>query len=592
MRTFVRAAALLVGVVVAALLIAAAVVQLPMIQRWAAAQVAAQLPRGISIGRAALTVFPPGVRLSEVSLAPGETQLAAITCHVRLSALLAGRIEVTAVTVEGAEISIERNADGTLRVTSPLAALLRSAPDNSPGGPSTDALSTLPSVAVHNGTLTLVDQVGHGGVQTLQLTAVRCTIGAAASGVLPVSFAAHFEPAGLIDANGSVREVPGAAGHDADYAVDITATASGVDSHTILSYLAAIIPGGGTARAQGELQASAHVTGTLGVGLSGQASLTQPSGSVLWDDVALGAPLTFNTQFNLSGGALALSQGQLGIEHLAAARLAGSTLQAGFAYADGVLHVNKARASAYGGTWTQSGTVTLSDPPRYDLNVRADNVGCVPLLTAITGERPEFGCEFFNAEASVRGPWTGPDTMAAQAEGSGRLELRGGTVPSSSIIGEIWQAIVPRLATSSNRRHIGAPTRVDRLTESFALRGGQMRTNDLSLVTDDYTVSGHGSIGLDGSLDLDTDVMLTPAGVGKLLTMSALPIPSSVPNMPPIRTRITGSIGSPNIRPDAERLPLTLVRGLFGGAVGAAQVFTDAAGEGLEGVRRGLESLW
>src|SRR5262245_51985567 len=133
MRTFVRATALLVGVVVAALLIAAAVVQLPMIQRWAAAQVAAQLPHGISIGRAALTVLPPGVRLSEVSLAPGEKQLAAITCHVRLSALLAGRIEVTAVTIEDAAISIERKADGTLQVSGPLTALFRSAPHSSPG---------------------------------------------------------------------------------------------------------------------------------------------------------------------------------------------------------------------------------------------------------------------------------------------------------------------------------------------------------------------------------------------------------------------------------------------------------------------------
>src|SRR5262249_18435694 len=149
------------------------------------------------------------------------------------------------------------------------------------------------------------------------------------------------------------------------------------------------------------------------------------------DDVALGAPLTFSTQFNLSSGAVSLSQGQLGIEHLAAARLAGSTLQAGFAYAGGVLHLNEARASAYGGTWTQSGTVMLSDPPSYNVNLRADNVACVSFLTAITGERPEFGCEIFNAEVAVRGPWTGPDSMAAQAEGRGRVELRGGTVPSS-----------------------------------------------------------------------------------------------------------------------------------------------------------------
>jgi hypothetical protein len=275
-----------------------------------------------------------------------------------------------------------------------------------------------------------------------------------------------------------------------------------------------------------------------------------------------------------------------------AARFIAQALVTEFSYANRVLQLTSAHASAFGGTWTQSGSVTLSDPPHFDVTVRADNVACAALLTAVTGERPEFGCERLSADAAVHGPWTGAETLAEHVEGNGRIDMHGGTIPSSSIIGALWDAIVPRVGLKREPRGIGAPTRIDKLSESFVLRGGRMHTNDLSLITDDYTVTGSGGIGLNGSLDLDTEVALSPGGIGKLLTMAALPIPSEVPHLPPIRTRITGTVGSPVIRPQVEQLPFTFVRGLFGGAIGAGQVMTEAAGKGLRSLRDDLKGLW
>jgi hypothetical protein len=593
-RTVARAGALLVGVVLASLLLALAVVRLPMIQRWAADEVEARLPAGVTIERAALTVLPPGVRLTGVSLAAGGPSVASVLCRLRVPALLAGRAEVSAVIVDGASMSIERGADGDIAMSGPVAGILATTSEAKTGAPAPAAvqLSTLPSLTMRTATLTFVDHAGHGGPHTLQFSEIHATLGPAVAGVLPISLGAHFDTAGVINADGSVHEVAAADGHGTGYAIDFSATASSLDANTVLSYLAAVIPGGGSAHAQGEVDGSLSIAGTVGAELTGKASLTQSTGSAVWDDVALAAPLSLSAQFKAADGAIAISQGQLGVAQVAANPVIAQALAAGFTYADGVLQLTSARASAFGGTWSQTGSVTLSDPPRFDITMRADHVGCAALLSVVTGEQPQFGCDRLSAEAAVHGPWTGAGTVAESAEGNGRIDMQGGTIPSSSIIGAMWDAIVPRAGLSRQRRGMGAPTRIAKLTESFVLRGGRMHTSDLSLVTDDYTVTGSGNIGLNGSLDLDTEVALSPGGVAKLLTMAALPIPSEVPHLPPIRTRISGTIGSPTIRPQVEQLPFTLVRGLFGGAIGAGQVMTEAAGKGLRGLRDELKGLW
>lgn len=588
-RALARAGLLLAGVLLAALVLAALIVQLPIIQRWAAAQVAARLPPGVSIERVALTLLPPGVRLTNVALAPEGATFAAVSCHLRLAPLLAGRAEVAAVVIDGATITVERNADGTIQVAGPLAEWLAPAADGT--GTVAEpplALSDLPTVRLDNVSVSFVDHVGSAESHPLSLAAARVTLGAGAAGAVPITLAARVEPAGQIAAHGSVRELPAADGKPADHAIELALTASSLDANAVVSYLAAIMPGDAKARAQGGLDGSLNLTGSVLGGLRGDVRLTQASGSMVWDDVTFGAPSELAAQVTTGNTGLVLSGGQLKIANLAAARIAASDLAGAFTYGEQALHLTSARASLYGGTWTQSGIVTLADPPDFDVSVRAEGIACDALLIAVTGEHPEYGCEHLNAAADVRGEWRGADSVAAHAQGSGHVELTGGTIPSSSIIGALWHALVPLVASGREPRNIGDATRVDRLTESFALRGGRMHTTDLSLITDDYSVTGTGSIGLNGTLDLDTEVALTPSGVTKLLVMAALPIPGELPNLPPISTRITGTVGSPFVRPDVEELPLAVVRGLFQGAIGAG----EEAGRGLRGLRDSLESVW
>src|SRR5260221_1025951 len=110
-RTLVRNATLLGGVLLAAVLLAVAVVRLPPVQRWMAARVAARLPAGVSVQRAAITLVPPGVRLAQVSLPGADSTLQSVICRLRIAALLAGRIEIRTIIVDGTNLTIEHTAE-------------------------------------------------------------------------------------------------------------------------------------------------------------------------------------------------------------------------------------------------------------------------------------------------------------------------------------------------------------------------------------------------------------------------------------------------------------------------------------------------
>jgi uncharacterized protein involved in outer membrane biogenesis len=596
LRTIARSAGLLAGVLVTALLLAAAVVRLPSIQRWAAAQVSARLPAGVSIERAAITVLPPGVRLTQVTLGENGPTLKAVSCRLHVLALLGGRFEVGSVVVNGLAITVERGANGSFQLVGPLAPLLASASGAAADGSaapaaSTRSLAALPEVTVNNSSLTFIDRAARGGPRTLQLTDVRLTLGGGRARVVPLLASGRVDPVGQITVKGTLRETAHA-GAPPDRTVDIALAATHLDANTVFTSLAAALPGGGNARAQATLDASLTLAGTLAAGLTGDAVLTQTSGSAVWDEVHLTPPLKLSAHLRADHDGVALSGGELRIAELTASRVIASDIEIAFAFAAPVLQVTAARATVYGGTWTQTGSVTLGDPPSYDVTVRADGIACQALLSAVTGEHPQYGCERLSADAAVRGVWTDARTVGRGASGTGQIEMRGGTIPSSSIIGAVWSAMVPLVHVGKQPDSLGPPTRVDRFTESFTLRSAHLHTSDLVLVTDDYHVTGAGSVGLDGSLNLNTEVAMTAEGVTKMLTAASLPIPGEPGSLPPIPTRITGSIGDPIIRPKVEQIPIAAVQTLFAGARGAGEELKDAAGQGVRSLRQDIDKLW
>jgi hypothetical protein len=104
-------------------------------------------------------------------------------------------------------------------------------------------------------------------------------------------------------------------------------------------------------------------------------------------------------------------------------------------------------------------------------------------------------------------------------------------------------------------------THVQEISSSFALRHGQVHTNDFSLISDDYTATALGTIGLDGRLDLSARIEVTARGVQKMLVFGSLPLPTAaLPSLPPIPATVTGRLGDPVIRPHMYALPATTVR--------------------------------
>ncbi|MGH7785357.1 MAG: AsmA-like C-terminal region-containing protein, partial [Candidatus Binatia bacterium] len=491
---------------------------------------------------------------------------------------------------------IERQTDGALAVAGlpPLPGVAQPAP----GAPavSLPAVSllavslpaALPALVVSDATVTFIDRAVHGAPRTLALTKVAARVGPAAGAALPFTVAADLDPAGRVQAEGGLQR----GADNALSGIDAQVKADGVDAHTVLGYLAALTPGGAVAVAEGGLVLAATIAGSLPDGLSGHVALTLPSGSVDWDGVRVTAPIAVQTAFAGAPGNPSLSDGKVQAAQLGGPRFTATQLDAAFAFAGNTLQLTAARASAYGGAWTQHGTVELANPPRFTIALQADGVDCNALLTAVTGQVPQFGCERFSAAAQVHGPWTGAARAVQDASGSGQLEMRGGTIPSSSIIAALWQALVPLVDVHAKPHDFGAPTRIERVSESFTLHGGRMDTTDLSVITDDYHVTGRGSVSLDGALALDTEVAMTPNGITKLLIMADLPVPAGGTSLPPIPTRITGTLADPTIIPEASQLPVAAVRVLFQGARGAGEVLKDAAGSGVKALREGFDRMW
>jgi uncharacterized protein involved in outer membrane biogenesis len=582
-HTMPRLVLLLGSMALITVLLAAALVRLPVIQRWTAARVQARLPPGITIERARIMLIPFGVRLENVSVTAGGPTLKSVSCRLRLPALLAGRLEIETLAIAGADLVVTRDDAGALHLDGALAPLLRAAAQAADQTPAARALAELPAVTASDAAITLIDDVGYGAPRTVRITRIGLQVGTMTPGGVPFSFSGRLEPAGQIGGHGTLRR-PAVA---APPAIDAVLSSTGLDARTVVTWLGTALPASVGTAAVGVLDATATVSGGIDGQFAGDATLTQTSGSAMVDQIELAAPLRMSARFSASRDGWALSDGQLTVARLTAARITADGLVVAFAYSGRTLHLSDARATLYGGAWSQRGTVTMTDPPSFDLALRADDIGCAALLDAVTGERPDYGCERLSGEATVLGSWSAGGSLARGVNGSGRLELRGGTIPSSSILGAIWQTLVP-LTHAGREPPIAAPTRVDRLTQSFALQTGRMHTSDLRLVTDDYTITGKGIVGLNGTLDLDTEVAMTAAGMTKLLLMASLPLAGEAARLPPIPTRISGTLGDPIVRPEIEDLPIATVKGLFRGAERAGRTLSGAAGSGL----RALEEVW
>ena len=96
--------------------------------------------------------------------------------------------------------------------------------------------------------------------------------------------------------------------------------------------------------------------------------------------------------------------------------------------------------------------------------------------------------------------------------------------------------------------------------------------SDLEFVTQDYTMRGAGTIGLDGAVSLNTELDLTIEGMQKLLLSMALPIPTGgVQLLPSLPFYVTGTVAHPFFIPDATSIPRIALRTIFSPILGVGR---------------------
>lgn len=275
-----------------------------------------------------------------------------------------------------------------------------------------------------------------------------------------------------------------------------------------------------------------------------------------------------------AGGSLRIESGRAEGRGLVVHGLAFDRFEGRFGYADGRVAVERLSLDAYGGALAASGTVQLGQPVRFDGSAELSGVDVSGLVRDWRGAPPPTALGSLEAEGELALRLAAGD----RGTGEGRLALRDGRLPAGSIFSALLGTLGQLTGRLLSFGSAGAPSasRLESLTATWTLRDERLHSDDLVLVTDDYSYRAAGSLGLDRSLAFSGELQLTSRGLQRLLASAALPLPGASEVIPAIPVRVGGSLGSPSVRAEATALPEAGVSTLTGLVKGTAR-----AGKGI-----------
>jgi hypothetical protein len=286
-----------------------------------------------------------------------------------------------------------------------------------------------------------------------------------------------------------------------------------------------------------------------------------------------------------------VSRGTLRAEKAVYAKQPLSDLTVSFTYHHPVLRLQETLFRSSEGDWQVGGTVALDGGPTFDLDVRAAHVRVEDLVESFSKSgKPSRIFGILDGEAALHGRGKEVADWEKTLHGSGQVRIRDGRLPSFNIFESVIRAFLglfSRILPIKNIGSLSEPSTFQRFDQSFEIRGGRVQTDNLVLITDDYHLSGRGSCGIDGTLDYQTLVALTPQGTQKMLAVASIPVLNrSFENLKPIPVRVTGTVEKPTILPDASVIPMSVLRGLLRpGPVG------EMVDSGAQAVREGVDRL-
>jgi AsmA protein len=389
-----------------------------------------------------------------------------------------------------------------------------------------------------------------------------------------------------IDATGTMRP------HEA---VDVR-----VDSnHAALADLAAVFPAIGGAEVGGNVEAHLTVQGVLA---------TDP-------------PPAFNGTVALDGVRARRAHDVLGVSDLTTtitvgdgvARMPATRFRLGdapveasgaFVLADRVLTVDHAAGELFGGSAEGSARIDLRHHkrPAFTLDATARRVALQPLLAAFGARVAPHLEGLLDASASLTGG--GRPAIRRSLAGTVRAEVHDGVVHGVNLVDGVLGGItgVERIATlapeSLRVKHPelfgAADTRFDELRATARIADGQARTDDLVMRSPSYTVTGGGTAGLDGSLDLTAKFVagaaLTADIVGSIKDARWAANDQHLLEVP---FRLTGRLPDVRVRPDPAFVARVVGSALvdranraLGGRTGGKDGKKDLVDEAVRGLKK------
>ena len=287
-------------------------------------------------------------------------------------------------------------------------------------------------------------------------------------------------------------------------------------------------------------------------------------------------------------------------------RLGDGRAEAGgtFALAERLLTVERASAQLFGGSTEGTGHVDLQDRhrPRFAIEGTVHDVALGQLLTA---RAPELAAHLdgrLDATASLTGAGKGPGAVRRSLDGTVRVEVRDGVLRDVDLVDEVLRGttgvdqitnIVPAALRQKRPDLFGAAdTRFEELHASARIADGQARTDDLVMRTAAYRVTGRGSIGLDGTLDMTAVLLAGPELTADVLaTAKQARWVANDQGLLEIPLHLGGRLTRIRPQPDPDFVASLLGRILMGGRKGEGRDDKDVRGS-VEDTLHGLQRLF
>ena len=297
-------------------------------------------------------------------------------------------------------------------------------------------------------------------------------------------------------------------------------------------------------------------------------SVTHTGGEIEWLGIRFRAPVQTQGEI-IVGGGTRLKNLRVEAAEAMLGDLQFTTLNSVVQLKDKQVRLQKLRGRGYQADWSGEIEIDLKEPePRFRVALVAEDV--------VGGESYEFAASEGSTVARldsveggfrVTGRWTGDDTWRNTLQGSGMVRVRGGEIRGSPIIPAIWHALssrVPLLKVPRLPKLIDHPNELIEGRMSFEVHDGAVHSEDVHAKTGDYVVDGSARLGFDKTIDAPLEVSLTQAGAERMITQVALPLPKSSLQLGKIPVRVTGTWSKPETSANVERVPLSVLKMLFG----------------------------